>query len=508
MKKSEVGSKRIPRTIVFVTYESELSKAGGLGAVMEVLPRHVMEKEDCLVLTPYFKRIFNLEDLLARGKIESYEPLPGFSLTIGRETHEVELTLVRARSGLKICLIWSPKFFSAPENPYMAYFNVDLPMDHFTNPVNSEALIESSLFLCAAAPEALMQLMSRGLISAENLVLHLQDWETACTLKALYNYPELAARTGCMLTLHNPYDQYLGWRNSYLIHDLLRHLHLWGEHVLPQIMPEIHGPITTVSTNFARELLEDPLQREVLAGGLNWLLHFKGLQGIDNGLFGQLRFPFSDRAREMAENGNYDGLRLEKMERRQKLAKDISSYIDRLQENGDAQKQPWGPNLDLDDPSIPVFLIIGRDDPRQKGYDVIAEAIWRLPPGRARYVFTPIPGDEGLLGLEFLRKLAIGRPGEVMVFPFRLAPESYMSLQRGSFLHGHGLSVRTLWSGQRSLSGGHARGGPGHRRTDPAGRSLSKLRPERRGYRIKRPVPLPGKSTHGFSVSGNQLGLR
>jgi glycogen synthase len=61
---------------------------------------------------------------------------------------------------------------------------------------------------------------------------------------------------------------------------------------------------------------------------------------------------------------------------------------------------------------------------------VAAAAIRHIPKGKARYVFTPIPGDEGLDGLGFLRKLAHDRPGEVKVFPFRMA-QGYKELQRG-----------------------------------------------------------------------------
>ena len=82
----------------------------------------------------------------------------------------------------------------------------------------------------------------------------------------------------------------------------------------------------------------------------------------------------------------------------------------------------------------PIFVFFGRDDPRQKGYDVAAAAIEKIPKGKAKYIFTPIPGDEGLKGLAFLKRLARKRPGEVKVFPFRME-RGYMELQKGaSFL--------------------------------------------------------------------------
>jgi glycogen synthase len=76
--------------------------------------------------------------------------------------------------------------------------------------------------------------------------------------------------------------------------------------------------------------------------------------------------------------------------------------------------------------------LFGRDDPRQKGFDVAAAAIQMIPPGKARFIFTPVPGDEGPYGLSFLKKLAIDRPGEVKVFPFRLTFEAFIALQLGS----------------------------------------------------------------------------
>ena len=94
--------------------------------------------------------------------------------------------------------------------------------------------------------------------------------------------------------------------------------------------------------------------------------------------------------------------------------------------------QAWGDDLDLSDPTLPVFLILGRDDPRQKGFDVIAEAIDQIDEGMARYLFTPMPGDEGLVGLRFLEDLADRRPDEVNVFPFRLSFEAFQAVQKGS----------------------------------------------------------------------------
>jgi hypothetical protein len=66
----------------------------------------------------------------------------------------------------------------------------------------------------------------------------------------------------------------------------------------------------------------------------------------------------------------------------------------------------------------------GRDDPRQKGYDVAAAAVEdyltlnQRKPECAQFLFFPIPGDEGLAGLGFLRELADRFPEHVLAFPF------------------------------------------------------------------------------------------
>jgi glycogen synthase len=198
------------------------------------------------------------------------------------------------------------------------------------------------------------------------------------------------------------------------------------------MIPLVDGPLSTVSQNFADELTGDPLHSHGFARHLQHLLASKGVVGIDNGLFGQQRFPFSEEAYEQARKGNYDELRKEKWKRREKLGQVLEAYQQELEQENNANKRAWGKDLTLSDAHIPVFLILGRDDPRQKGYDVVAEAIRTIPQGKARYIFTPMPGDEGLLGLSFLKQLAQDRPGEVKVFPFRLDADPFRALQEGS----------------------------------------------------------------------------
>jgi glycogen synthase len=408
------------RTVVFVTFETRLAPSGGLGAVMKVLPNQMAAHERCCVLAPYFPRIAPALPILTTFTL----PLPGGPRT-------VEIREVRDPSGFATYLLSSDGFFTAPVDPYVNPLDPDEPMDPYINPVHTEKLVGDALFFCAAVPGALVALSQKGLGSLANLVFHLQDWETACAAQAIRLHPAIES-AACVLTLHNPYDRYLGMIRSQLIGDLVSHLGLAYDNVLAQMIPLTDGPVTTVSRNFAEELTADPLHSQVFTQHLQHLLVSKGVIGIDNGLFGELSFPFSLQALEQARRGHFEGIQEEKWERRRTLGQELATYQRQLKQENRAGRRAWGADLDLTDPQLPVFLVLGRDDPRQKGYDVVAEAIRRIPEGKARYIFTPMPGDEGFLGLAFLEQLAKERPGEVKVFPFRLDPAPFEAVKEGS----------------------------------------------------------------------------
>ncbi len=395
------------RTVVFVTFETGLAPSGGLAAVMKVLPPQMARHETCFVLAPYFVNISR--------------PLPvltTFPLEIGEQTHDVELRHFTDDGGLATYLLSADGFFTAPSDPYI-------------NPEDKEQLVKDALFFCAAVPKALAILTEEGLAATRDLVFHLQDWETACAAQAVARDPFIET-AACVLTVHNPYDQYLGAAKSTQVYSLISHLGLHYDTVLTQMIPLMDGPLSTVSQNFADELTSDPLHTDVFAPHLQELLVSKGVVGVDNGIFGQLAFPFSAEAHERAQAGDFGGIQGEKWARRETLAEVLEAYQQGLKENPQPGREAWGQDLDLSDPWLPVLLFMGRDDPRQKGFDVVVEAIRRIPPGRARYVFTPIPGVEGFAGLSFLRALAEERPGEVKAFPFRLDFEAFKALKEGS----------------------------------------------------------------------------
>ena len=394
---------RAKRTLVFVTFETEFAPCGGLAAVMKIFPKQLTKTESCCTIGPYFENVTSKKPISAQIRNTGVE----YALRFRGSSHVVRVLEHTDDNGYTTYLLQSDGYFTAPTDPYI-------------NPGNPEKLLYDSLFFCAAVPEALA-----ALGKTSDLVLHLQDWESASVAHTVKRGQSIES-AACILTLHNPYDRGMNEADA----GLISAQDLPGETVLTRIIPLVDGSLSTVSRNFADELTNDPLHTQVFADHIQELFKSKGIVGVDNGLFGKHQFPFSDDAHHKAKQRDFSLLQKEKWERRIALSKTIEKYLRDISGNPDTRV--WGEGLELSDPRLPVFLFLGRDDPRQKGYDVAAEAIRAIPAGKARYIFTPMPGDEGFDGLNFLKNLAEERPGEVMVFPFRLDPEPFMALQRGS----------------------------------------------------------------------------
>ncbi len=395
------------KTCVFVTFETEFAPLGGLAAVMRVLPKRMAEQWNgsCVTITPFFREIVKCRpDVLA----SIYSTGITFTLKFGRETHGIEVWRHEDARGFATYFIDSPGLFNAPcdcgDPP-----GVEAPCNPYFDPAHPSHLLRDALCFCAAVPRALVELRF-----TRELVLCLQDWETACVAMTAKREARLAS-VSCVLTLHNSYDRRVSAKDLKAVTTR----RLAGRTVLTKMAAFLDGPICTVSQQFARELKQDPVQRKICAPQLQKLFQKRTICGIDNGVFGTLDFP--REARAPAARGRWRPLLDEKAGRRREMIKHLEEY---------APPRAWG-SLDFKDFDGPVFLFFGRDDPRQKGYDVAAAAIQRVPEGRARYIFTPIPGDEGVEGLSFLKKLAGERAGEVKVFPFRMA-RGYRALQRGA----------------------------------------------------------------------------
>jgi len=403
VKQSELPAKS-DREIIIVTYESELAASGGLAAVMKNYPKNLADRESCCTIAPYFSAITGKNE---KHKSRINDTGKTISVNFGSTVENARILEHIDKNDYHTYLIQSENHFLAQKDPYI-------------NPENPDELLTDSLFFCAAVPKTLDALGKNS-----NLVLHLQDWETASVAYTIKQEQSITS-VSSLLTLHNPYDRGIVDTEAQLINAET----LDGPSILSRMIPETTGQLSTVSRNFADELTSHPLHQHVFADHLQPYFAKKGIIGIDNGIFGDKRFPFSEEAFAAAQNGDYDLIRREKWAKRKKLPDDLSKYLDKIA--GNPKYETWGKRLALSDPDVPVLFFMGRDDPRQKGYDIAVEAIRSVPPGNARYIFTPMPGDEGFEGLGFLRQLCNERPGEVMVFPFRLEPEPYLAILGGS----------------------------------------------------------------------------
>jgi glycogen synthase len=353
---------------------------------MRFLPREMGGIKQTILITPFFTGIKKSAEALSRNLIR-YTGLTARVHYNGRK-HQVRILENSEEvdsKPYKIYFVDAKGFFIAPSDPYV-------------NPGNTEQLFEDALFFCAAVPEVL-----RAIPEEAPYLMHLQDWETACTVETIS--PSIPHK--CVLTLHNPYDHELAKKDLEKL-KITSKTDISTTTVLRNAIPKMVG-VSTVSSNFARELTTESLFRDVFTPHLQELFKRKGVIGIENGNFVDVRFPSLSNAVDILTH---------KYNARKKLIALLRSRTGKKM-----LKQGWG-SADLSDVSIPLFLMFGRDDPRQKGYDVAVETVRNVLTEKgtdfARFVFTPIPGQKGIESLQYLKKLAEEFTGSVIIFPFRM----------------------------------------------------------------------------------------
>ncbi|MHA1449537.1 MAG: glycogen/starch synthase [Candidatus Hodarchaeales archaeon] len=401
--KHEKASKRSQeedrgRSIIFITFENEFAPCGGLSAVMRYLPRKMAATERTAMITPFFSRIDRC--LKAYNEKKLIQP-SGHEFNVNFGSKEYSVELLKYEEPVKgsiytIYFIRSDGFFLAPEDPYI-------------NPGDPEKLFKDSLFFSAVVPRVLEVIPEK-----EPYILHLQDWETACIAGTI---PETIIHE-CFLTLHNPYDHSL--TNADLERIGARTVPVNSSTTVLHYALDRVRRTSTVSTMFAEELTGDPLHNNVFIPHLQESLSKNPVLGIENGNFTGTSLSARSGVEELIRN---------KTTSRMKLVALLDSIPGQKMVD-----RSWG-NCDLSDPGIPLFLMFGRDDPRQKGYDIAAQAVREILQEKGsnsgRFVFTPIPGQKGLDSLQFLKNLAMEHGKSVMVFPFRM-DVGYNELQQSS----------------------------------------------------------------------------
>jgi glycogen synthase len=175
-------------TVVYCVYENPFAMSGGIAAVAEnYCAELVAQHRSVLAVTPLHGRLKTapaLDDLQYVGHCD----VPFDSRRVQVELYEFRQAEVRW------VLMGSDEFFQADgggggSDPYVYS--------------SGAALLDDSLFASAAVPFALAAL---GL--KDNLLVHLNDWETAATALTVKQaiLAGIFKSAAVVLTSHNPYD--------------------------------------------------------------------------------------------------------------------------------------------------------------------------------------------------------------------------------------------------------------------------------------------------------------
>lgn len=388
------------RTIVELSFENRFASLGGLAAVVKQLPQELHNQgEKVMVLTPLHIKNRAIRKAMRTGALkECFSDLPvsvcQFSAKVSCY-EEVDASFPTYHIGID-------GRFRAGDNPY-GY-------------EDSDELLLDSLAFCAVVPSVCAHL---GYIS--HLLFHAHDWEcSAIALFARYAViSSLLEQVRTILTLHNSFDAALPVK--YQLRFLGKKIPVHT--VLQCMLPLVHGPLTTVSTPFAHELRNDPLQSTVFADHLQDLFKRNPPLGIENGMFVKPEKIFSDQALTDASAGDTRLLYEEKLKNRDGFFSVITCS---------GRKKTIGSFSEAArDPAIPVLFMSGRYDLAQKGFDVIFNAFSRLPKGTVNLFFTPtLHNDDD--DLSYFTDIADNFAGHVVIWPFKVSAKEYMQCLRGA----------------------------------------------------------------------------
>jgi glycogen synthase len=387
--------------LVFVTYETPFAPAGGIAAVMGRLPDYIFKASglETIVVTPYHHKIRATADLPTEevGKILLDSPSGDLPIKLRLYEKDVLWYFLQPEQ---------PDFFAGSPHP----FRVGETQDEF-----ARNLLRDSLLFGRATAKALEEIDPDA-----EWVLMMQDWEAATTALALSGTQH---RMKLFLTLHNSYDSPVS--DEELAQAGIQYGACPGTTVLNRAIPRVQRTIFTVSDQFALDLCDDEFQSKIMAPHLTDMLRQR-LLGVNNGPFTNLAVH-SDILRK-SMTGHYSSISKWKIKNREKALEALKKF------QSSPDKPLWGDPMKFkSDPSICWFVMAGRDDPRQKGYDIAAAAVETFleENGRACFFFFPMPGDEGLDGLCFLKDLSERFPKNVAVLPFRWE-EGYVATLRGA----------------------------------------------------------------------------
>lgn len=408
-----------PQHVVFCSFENRFARSGGLAAVTKtILPalKKLEPLQRVLLLTPYYPYIMN-----------GNKPKPtGLSFDVLYDNHTINVEICQhtetGDGGVEEYFLKADGFFNAENNindPY-SYCPEDPGC-------NENAIRRNALFFCKAAPMAVKTL---GL--EENIIFHLQEWQTALisltAKEAMIN--ETLTSCGCLLTLHNPFDSWIPWESLAHLLDNMRFFrhpasrNKDGYTANQLAIRLVDGPVTTVSEYFAEDLTQDRLQTGFYAPHLQDMFEKDGVYGVNNGLF--IGFPpeYAEK-----EDSSTEEIKHIKTGQRKALLKILESYFppERFGVlNYRNYKEKYISQLPDD---IPILVMSGRLDPFQKGFDILLRAVEMFEKDEIKVVLSPLPVKNG--DLDYFHEVCSKCRGNITVIPIRME-KGYRELQMGA----------------------------------------------------------------------------
>lgn len=394
-----------PALAAYCSFENRFAKSGGLGAVTQaILPFLAAhpQVEKALLLSPYYPEFM---------KQAPVKPVKQF-----------EFVFFHARRRITLYQYDPSPDQSKPPRPDEYYIQADGFFNsglHIADPyiyndyhpqLNRERLQQNMLFFCAVLPAVL-----NALGYTANSVVLLQDWHAAAAAWTIKHalLTGLLSRVSVIHTLHNPFDEFLTWRQWQQILPEFRIAALKnagftdGCTALSLGLGLTDAPITTVSPTFAFELQHDSMNTDYFAPQLQNIFTAVGIRGIKNGAFIP---PLPDL---QAVHSLSD---MQQFKRRARM--ELIKFSTEFQDPRCIGHLDWSrPDPAAADP--PILVMTGRLDHTQKGYDLTLGAILNLPPGFAKWIVCPLPIQKG--DLDIFRFVCAERPGDVLVLPFRLS---------------------------------------------------------------------------------------
>lgn len=390
------------RQIVILAFENRYAALGGLSSVTRYLPRYLSEiGERVVFITPFHKNNAAIRAACAAGLIKKTfsDSDCGFGSFKGSVTCYEE-----PDAQIPTYYIDIKDFFKAGFDPYC--------YDDKTK------LLEDSLAFCSVLPFILNRLLIK-----EHVLIHANDWETApaalsvkiAVLKSILTSAKV------VFTLHNSYDAEIpeGKLEFFFGREIP------GRSVLQISLPLLDAPLTTVSEPFAYELMHDPLQKEIFAKHLQGCFSKNPPIGISNGLFDVAGVLFSKKDISDAKKGDINSLLKRKEQYHQNL-RHLLKTVDDKRIIGELR-------FNTSEESAPVFLISGRLDMLQKGYDVIFHAFKKMKRGKAKLIFSPsnLPLNNGREYRFFVNSINEAE-GDITIWPFIIPEDLYLQFLCGA----------------------------------------------------------------------------